>query len=223
MPPPSRSVWSLVLLPAILSLLVTIVRLVGELQQWGGTLFSAAGPDPKQQQGLFGISLLIPVFGFVFGFRLRRATGGPPHLGKATLLYLLGAGVLVGGFLLAQSLELIRLPTEAAPGMPQGMPVVLGLLGATTLVLLWAWPRLSATLLLYGLLARLPVVAITFLAVHNGWDTHYDKLPPNMVLPADTDKAMFLSLPQLTFWLVATMLGGGLFGCLGAAITSRKG
>ena len=217
-----RGVLSLVLVPALLTLVVTIVRLVGECSDWLPVLFNRNGPDPKLQQGLFGITLLIPLFGFWFGFKLRRATGGPANLTSALLQYVIGAGVLAGGFYAALTLGWVVMPTEAQPGEVVGMGIVLGLLGAAFLVALTAWPRLSSTLLVYALLARLPVVAITFLAVANDWGTHYEKLPPHFRLPEGMDKAMFLSMPQLTFWPVATLLVGGLCGCLGAAIAGKK-
>ena len=223
MPHSPRGTWSLVLLPALLSLVVTIVRLVGEWNGWGGALFHNAGPDPKQQQGLFGITLLIPVFGFWFGWRLRADTGGPAHAGKAALLYLLGPALLAGGFWAALGLGWITLPTEGQPGVPTGLPWAAGILGTAILAMFAAWPRLSATLLLYALLARLPVVVITFVAVAKQWGTHYEKLPPNFVLPPDADKALFLSMPQLTFWPFATVFVGGLCGCLAAALARKKG
>jgi hypothetical protein len=77
-------------------------------------------------------------------------------------------------------------------------------------------------LLVYALLARIPVVAITFLAVANGWNTHHVDLPPEFALPEGTSKAMFLSMPQATFWIAFTMVVGGVFGCLGAALARHK-
>src|SRR5262245_38876588 len=38
--------------------------------------------------------------------------------------------------------------------------------------------RLAGTLVLYGWTARIPVVAVTFLAVAMGWDTHFNKFGP---------------------------------------------
>ena len=217
-----RGILSLVLVPALLTLVVTIVRLVGELEGWMPVLFNSHGPGPKQQQGLFCITLLIPLFGFWFGFRLRRDTGGPANLTSALLQYVIGAGVLAGGFYAALTLGWIVMPTEAQPGEVVGMGIVFGLLAATFLVALTAWPRLSATLLVYALLARLPVVAITYVAVAKNWGTHYEQLAPGFQVPEGMDKATFLSMPQLVFWPVLTMLAGGLCGCLGAALAGKK-
>jgi hypothetical protein len=91
------------------------------------------------------------------------------------------------------------------------------------LVGLAAWPRLSATLLVYGLLARLPVVVITYLAVHGNWDTHHAKLGPGLTASSPDDAVYKLSLAQLTFWIFTfTLLVGGVFGCLGAALSRRR-
>lgn len=217
-----RGLWSLLVVPAAITLAVTILRLVGELQGWNEALFGSAGPGPGKQ-GLFGITLLIPVFGAWFGWRLRRDTGGPAHAGRAALLYLLGAAVLFGGFALAMAIGLIVMPTKEAPGVPDGMVSSLVLVLAAIAVAFAAWPRLSLTLLLYALLARIPVVVVTHLAVARDWDTHHVRLPPDFALPADASKAMFLSMPQVTFWIAITMLAGGLVGCLGAALARRKG
>lgn len=222
MPDKPAGVWSLVLVPAAVTLAVTIVRLFGELQGWNNVWINNAGAGPDSRPGLFGITLLIPIFGFWFGWRLRRGTGGPAHAGKAALFYALGAGVLFGGFLGAMSMGLIGMPTAEAPGVPTGMAWAMAVVVAAIAVALVAWPRLSVTLLVYALLARIPVIVVTFLAVANDWDTHYAKLAPNFALPAGTSKAMFLSMPQSTFWIAFTMLVGGLTGCLGAAMARRK-
>jgi len=217
-----RGILSLVLVPALLTLVVTIVRLVGERSDWMPVLFNTHGPDPEQQQALFGITLLIPVFGFWFGFKLRRDTGGPANLMGSVLQYVIAIGVLAGGFFAAKTLGWFVMPSKEQPGAPVGMGVVAGLMAAVFLIVLTAWPRLSSTLLVYALLARLPVVGITFLAVANNWGTHYEKLPPFFQVPEGMDKAMFLSMPQLVFWPVVTMLVGGLCGCLGAALAGKK-
>lgn len=213
----------MVMVAGLVALLVTIVRLVGETQQWSGLLFSSAGPgDPNRPQGLFGIGWLMPIFGFWFGWRLRRSTGEPGNAGRSALFYLLG-GVVIGlGFFLVSKFGLVVMPTKETPGIPQGMPWSAGLVAAAVLVMFMAWPRLSVALFAYAVLSRIPVLVVTYLSVTNGWDTHYDKLPPDWVLPEGMDKVVFLSLPQVTFWIAATMMFGGLFGCLAAAIAGRK-
>ena len=215
-------IGSLVLVPALVTLVVTILRLVGELQGWNQMLFNNGLPGPKTPPALFGIVALVPIFGAWFGWRLRRGTGGPAHAGKAALLFAAGMGLLIGLFMAATAVGLVVMPTAEAPGVPNGMLWVLGIVILSSLVAFVAWPRLVSTLFVYAVLARIPVIVITFLAVEKGWDTHYTKLPPEFALPAGESKAMFLSIPQCTFWIAFTMLVGGLFGCLGASLARRK-
>jgi hypothetical protein len=210
--------WSLVAIPALLTLAVTVIRLVGELQGWRPDLF---GTTAGGGGALIGISWLVPLFGLWFGWRLRRA-GADVRWGRAALVYLLAIGVFAGGVFACVQLGLLKFPTVEAPGDVQGMPYFLGVMGLAACVGLLAWPRLSLALLLYGLLARIPVVIITYFAVHRGWDTHYAKLGPGVVASSPDDAVSKLSLAQLTFWIfVFTLLVGGVFGALGAALARR--
>jgi hypothetical protein len=217
-----RSILSMVFWPAIVSLVVTILRLVGELQGWNDQFFSNVAPGGEAKPGFVGIGWLIPIFGFWFGLSLRRSTGQPHHSGLAALRTITGIAVLVGGFFLLDKADLISFPDADNPGEPRGLPYMLALAGLSAVVLWTAWPRLMTTLFVYGLLARIPVVAVTWLSLHFDWNTHYSKLPIGMVQPADVSKFQFLALPQVTFWLVITMGAGGLFGCLGAALARQK-
>ena len=215
-------IWSMILVPAIVTLVVTILRLVGELQGWNDQVFSNVAPGGEQKPGFMGIAYLVPIFGFWFGFKLRGTTGQPAHLGKAALRCLIGAVVLIGGFLLGMEFGWITMPSADEPRQPTGLWYSLILMGVTTILLLSAWPRLAITLLLYGVLARIPVIIITYLAIANSWDTHHAKLRIGTVLPDGTDRFTFLSMPQLTFWIVFTMLFGSLFGCLGARLGGNR-
>lgn len=217
-------VWSLVLVPAAITLVVSIVRLVGELQGWSEMLFNSSAPGAKEQQaGLVGIGWLIPVFGCWFGWKLRRATGGPEHAGKAALRFAIGGAVMVGGFFALSASGLVVMPTPEAPGQPSGLGYSLALVALAAIVMVTAWPRLATALVVYGVLARIPVIVITYIALQQGWQTHHTKLPPGNELPDGTSPFLFLALPQMTFWIVTTLLGGGLFGCLGAALARRGG
>lgn len=216
------SIWSLVLVPAVLTLVVTIVRLVGELQGWNDMLFGNVAPGPEAKPALVAIIWLVPIFGCWFGWKLRKGTGGPSKLGKASLLFVLGSAIMVGGMAALFASGLVVMPKAEAPGTPTGMEYFLGLMGISALVLIAAWPRLSMTLILYGILARIPVLVITYLALEKGWTTHHTKLPPGMLLPEGTTKFQFLAMPQMTFWIVGTLMLGGLFGCLGAMLAGRR-
>lgn len=215
-------VWSLVLVPGVLTLVVTVLRLAGEVQGWSPTWFGNTAPGAEGPVGIVGITWLIPVFGFWFGLRLRRATGGPPHAGKAALRFLIGAAVLIGGFVACAAAGLIAMPDPEQPKEAAGLPFALAAVGLAGIVMWTAWPRLAATLLVYALLARIPIVVVTWLAIDRGWDTHHTRLPAGLLKPPDVDAVAFLATPQLSYWLVVTIGIGGLSGCLGAALGRRK-
>lgn len=212
----------MVLVPAVLTLIVSIVRLVGELQGWNDSLFGNQAPGPDSKPALVAIIWLAPIFGCWFGWKLRKGTGGPAKLGKASLLFVIGSAMLVGGIYALVASGLVVMPTVEAPGTPTGMEYFLGLMGISAIVMIAAWPRLAATLLVYGILARIPVLVITYLALEKGWTTHHTKLPPGMLLPEGTSKFEFLAMPQMTFWIVGTLMLGGLFGCLGALLAGNR-
>lgn len=211
------------LLAAAVTLAVSVLRLVGELQGWSNAVFGthAPGGDPEHR-GMLGIWVLAPIFGFWFGRRLRQGTGGPKHAGKAALLLAVGIALLVGGFVVLVQTGVMAMGTPAEPKVATGLPYALGVTALAAVVMAFAWPRLVGALALYGLLARLPVVAITWLALENGWDTHHVLMPPGTLLPEGTSKFVFLATPQLTVWILFTMGIGGLAGCLGAALTRAR-
>ena len=98
-----------------------------------------------------------------------------------------------------------------------GAPVV-------TLAVLWAWPAGWLALLLYGVLARVPVIVIQYIAVDRNWGTHYDQVHPKM--PKDmsmAEKGYALMMAQTTMWIPFTILVGGLFACAGAMSVKKKG
>jgi len=204
-------------------LVVTILRLVGELQGWNDSWFSNVAPSGGFKPGFMGLVWLIPIFGFWFGLRLRRATGEPPKVGKAALRFLIGAAILIGGFFGLTAAGLIVMPDATNPGEPKGLGYSLALAGLAAIVMCTAWWRLAKTLIVYAFLARIPVVAVTYLALRNGWETHYTRLPVGTTLPEGVDSFTFLATPQMTFWIVSTLMLGGLFGCLGAVVAGRGG
>lgn len=214
---------SLILIPAIVTLCVSVVRLVGELQGWDPVFFGKDAPGTENASpGYVGIAWMVPLFGIYFGARLRRTTGQPQHAGKAALTFLIAAVVLIGGFAACILLDLVSMPNAEEPGEPRGLVYAMSCIAAAIVVMLLGAGRLAVVLLVYGLLARLPIVAITWLAIDSEWDTHHVKLPVGTVLPEGTDAFTFLATPQLTFWIAFTMLFGGLFGCLGAALFKKS-
>ena len=82
----------LVLVPAAITLGVTLLRLVGELLDWSPLLFN------KEAGGggaLVGIAWLVPVFGAWFGWRLARA-GAADRLLRGTVFRGLGMNIDAG-------------------------------------------------------------------------------------------------------------------------------
>ena len=86
---------------------------------------------------------------------------------------------------------------------------------------MFAWFRLSITLLVYGLLARIPVILITLVAIAAGWETHHVALPKGVEPPEGAELVMATTFPQIFLWVPFTVLVGGLAGCLGALLAGK--
>lgn len=206
------STQKLILVPAVITLAVTVLRLVGELQHWSPRLFNPAAGGGG---ALVGIAWLVPIFGIYFGYMLARAGEGPASAGKALLCAFLGVAVVpVIGF---AAVKLGMSPTSFSLF---GVYVVLSVVGA---VLAYkGWPALGRTLFVYALAARIPVMVVMLFAILGNWGTHYDVAPPNF--PAMSPVAKWLAigvLPQATVWIWFTMALGALFGALTAAVSGR--
>jgi hypothetical protein len=197
----------LVLVPAIITLAVTALRLVGELEHWSPTLFNRAGGGGG---AIIGISWLPLVFGVYFAWRLARAGEGPASAGKAIGMAVLGLAMVPAALFIANKL-----------GTPQ-----LGMIVTACLVFLVAgivasrgWPMLGRTLFVYALAARVPVAALMLPAIIGKWGTHYDALPPNFpVMGAVKTWALIGLFPQMTLWIGFTLVTGMLVGSITAAI-----
>jgi hypothetical protein len=207
------SVGRLIFVPAVVTLAVTALRLVGELQNWSPTLFSRA---PGGGGSLVGISWLVPVFGAWFGWTLARAGERPGSFGRAIGLTVLAIAIMpAAGF------------AASAAGVPELSPITLFVYAAVSLVGLaiafWAWSGLGRVLLAYALAARIPVVLVMLAAILGNWGTHYDVVPPGMPEMDPIQKWLLVGLlPQMTIWLWFTVALGGLFGTIAAAIASRR-
>jgi hypothetical protein len=205
-------VKKLILVPSIITLAITLLRLVGELQHWSPRLFnSAAGGGGA----LVGISWLVPIFGIYFGFRLASGGAGPSGVGSAIGFALLGFALLP-----AVGFTAIRL------GMPQQSLATLGMFGVLSIVgaavAYRGWPALGKTLLAYGLAARVPVIVVMLIAMLGNWGTHYDVAPPNFPEMGTLGKWLLIGvLPQLTIWMWFTMAVGAIFGAIAAGAAGR--
>ena len=203
----------MILFPAVVTLGVTLLRLVGELQGWSPALFS------RQAGGggsLVGISWLAPVFGAWFGWTLVRSGERPARLGVAFGLVLLAIALMPASGFAAMAL-----------GMNGESPAILGVYAVVSIVGLVlafrAWPGLGRVLLAYGLAARVPVVLVMLAAILGNWGTHYDALPPGAPDMAPIPKWLLIGvLPQMTVWLWFTSVIGGLFGLVAGALAGRR-
>lgn len=215
----SRPAWRLrlVLWPALLSLAVTLLRLVGELRGWSPGYWSRL---PGGGLSPLGIVWLIPVFGFYFGWRLQALGERPTSSLQAVLQPPLAAGAAAAVALLFARMRSSGHMEPLAWGEWLALWAVLAMLAAGAAVL--AWPALGRVLLAYALAARIPVAAVMALAMSRAWGTHYDALPPGFPMLPLLPRWLWLGLlPQLTIW-VAISLGAGVpAGALGALASSR--
>ena len=161
------SICKLILVPAIITLGITLIRLVGELQNWPSPLFGKAAGGGGS---IVGITWLAPVFGVYFALKLVRAGRAPASVARAIGMAVLGALIIVG--------------TSMAGGKllaPYGYKAVLIFFWLTWalagLLQCFGWPQFFKVLLAYALAARVPVVLVMFLAFWRQWGTHYDALP----------------------------------------------
>lgn len=203
----------LILVPAVITLAVTLLRLIGEFQQWSALFFSAAAGGGG---ALVGIVWLVPVFGIYFAMRLAKSGEGPEKVGRVILFPFLSILVLVAGFLIGGMIS-------GQPGQP-GSVVAAGIASILAIaVMSRPWPQLFHSLLGYGIAARIPVVVIMFFAIKGSWGTHYDGPPPGFPEMSWLSKFVIIGvLPQLTFWVAFTVIIGSLFGGIAVALFSRK-
>lgn len=208
-PVPKLSVSRLILVPGMITLAVTILRLVGELLHWSKAWFN---PEAGGPWSIVGITWLTAAFGVYFGIKLLGIGEGPASSLRAIGIPILGWIVMFAGqyagfkFMYPHSFK-------------------------ATLVILWAvyalagllqfvaWPSLFKVLFAYGYAARVPVAIVMFLAFQGNWGTHYDALPPGWNRTGLWADYLWLGFfPQLTFWVGFTITAGMLFGAVAAGV-----
>lgn len=202
---------NLILFPSIVTLAVTMLRLIGEMQNWAPGLFSKAAGGGG---ALIGISWLILVFGAWFGWRLTKMGHGAPNPLKASgLAFITGLLLAVASFGAGQ---------VAGQNAFFGV-FILGSIGAI-FVTRGLWPQLWKTLLIYAFAARIPVALVMLAAVFGNWGTHYDVPPPGFPETYSPLMKWFLIglVPQMTLWIYMTVVGGLITGGIAGAIAGRK-
>lgn len=212
------TIKNLILVPALITLAITLLRLTGELMNWSPVLFnkSAGGGG-----ALIGISWLVPIFGLYFAYQLMKRNDYParkgvlPGVGRVLGFSFLGIAVYAGLFALAYKL----FPTNV------WLLSVIGVAAATAglFIMRKAWPSLFTTLFAYELAARIPVIIVMLIAIMNNWGTHYDAPPPDLPAMAPFAKWVVIGLiPQLTFWMIFTVGLGTIGGGIALAVMKRN-
>jgi hypothetical protein len=206
----SVSIASLITIPALITLVVTVLRLVGEIEQWPKPWFNAAAGGGG---AIIGISWLPIIFGPYFALKLAGAGDGPSSTGKAIgyalggLVILILGGALVGATSRHMSILtlvgfLLMLVAAFIPGM--------------------GWRSLGNALLAYAFAARIPVLIVMFLAIRGNWGTHYDASPPMLSHLSFAAKFLYTAiLPQMTLWIGWTVVLGAIIGVIVVAIARR--
>jgi len=209
------SISSLITIPALITLGITILRLVGELQHWPTPWFNTAAGGGG---AVIGIWWLPFIFGPYFALKLAGAGDGPSSSGKAIGLAFAGLAVMVVGGFLIGAIMAMHHPNWTAIGY------VVTLIAAFVPGI--GWRSLGNTLVAYAFASRIPVVIIMYLAMRGnggkGWGTHYDAAPPNLQFPSFGGRFLYTALlPQLMAWIAWTAVMGAIVGTIVNAIARR--
>ncbi len=206
------SITQLILVPTLITLAVTLLRLVGELQNWPSALFNR---EAGGAGSIVGITWLALIFGAYFALKLIRAGETPPGAGRVIGFAVLGLVItFVGGFLgFGMKAE-----------FPGKIVIGLALIIAGALIPFFGWKALSKVLMVYGYAARIPVLILMYFAMRGDWHTHYDAIPPEF--PTDLSFwAKYVQLavvPQMVMWIAFTIIMGSIFGGIAIAMARRN-
>jgi len=206
----SVRITRLILVPLIITLVITFLRLEGELHHWSSIFFSRSAGGAG---AIVGIVWLPFIFGPYFAARLTASGTAPSSGGKVILYAVIGLVVTI-----------LAVAMETSPGAlnPRALAGML-LIAAAGMIQFMSWGTLARTLLAYGFGARVPVAIVMFYAMAGGWGTHYDALPPGYAGPTDfMGRYIAIGLvPQFIFWVAYTMIIGALAAGVYMAIAHR--
>lgn len=208
---PAVSVPRMILMPSILALCVTLLRLYGELHRWPRPIVNSEVCG----KAILGVTWLVPIFGIYFAEKLHRQNQAPARLGRVLVFAGAGLALKYAGTALMETPSIsyaARLPADFA---------------VTTLGLVlpfFAWSRLCKVLLAYGYASRIPVAVVQFFAMRGHWGTHYDALDPGFPAIGFWPTLIRVSLVgNLYFSEVYTVVVGALFGALVVSVHRRFG
>ena len=207
-------VKQLILIPSVITLGVTLLRLVGELQHWPTALFNRSGGGGG---AIVGIVWLAFVFGAYFALKLAGAGDAPASAGRTIGYALVGVVLMIGGGVFAAPAEATHI---SFPGKELvGLVLVLG----AVIIPFFAWPVLAKVLIAYAYAARIPVLIIMYFSIRGNWDTHYSLGPPGVEFPSFWSKFIQIAvIPQMILWIAFTMVAGSLAGGIAVAVTRRR-
>jgi len=204
----------LILVPAIVTLVVTLLRLVGERLGWSKLFFNPAAGGGL---AIVGIAWLVPIFGIYFALKLARRAEGPGNAWRAVGMAVLGLVVPIAAGFGANALHF----------GPRRQLATFAVVSVIAVALAWSgWPALGRTLVAYGFAARIPVALVMLVAVFGNWGTHYDVVPPELAYMnqmAPVVKWFWIGLvPQMTIWIMFTVVLGMLLGALAVGVMKPR-
>ncbi len=205
----SSNAGRMILIPSIITLAVTLLRLIGELKHWNETFFKSGYGGSG---AVVGITWLALIFAVYFALKLRKAGYGLQSKGKAIGLSILALVLFVGGTFTI---------FKETGGLQSTLLLVVGLVVITAgiCVMRSAWPAYWNVMMGYAIAARIPVIVVMYLGMKGNWGTHYDALPPKEVFSSFASQFAQLALvPQVFFWIPFTVVLCGLIGVIVAAI-----
>jgi len=147
------STTRLILFPAVITLGVTLLRLLGELQHWPKPWFvtSAGGGG-----AIVGIAWLPLIFGPYFALKLAGSGEGPASTGKSIGFAVLGLAISGAG---------IFVSFGGGHPSPPRMLIGLVMMAAAAALQFPGWRALSRAVLAYGYAARIPVAIVMYFAI----------------------------------------------------------
>jgi len=203
------SIGRLIVVPAVISIAVTALRLVGELLHWPKPLVNS----DVCGKAILGVVWLVPIFGIYFAVRLFYAGDTPERFGRSLLLAILGLALKLAGTFLMESHAMTY-------ALRLSMNFIITLIALVLCAM--AWRTLCKVLLAYGYLSRIPVAIVQYLAMRGHWGTHYDALDPGF--PPIGFWPIFLRVsfvPNVFFMEAYTAVVGALVGIATAALLGR--
>jgi hypothetical protein len=199
----------LVAVPALISICVTGVRLVGELMHWPKPLVDS----DVCGKAILGVVWLVPIFGIYFAVKLFHAGDGPQRFARPIALAISALTLKFGGTLVMEAHGMTYVSRLS-------INFIVTLIGLVLSAM--AWPGLSKVLLAYGYLSRIPVAILQYLAMRGHWGTHYDALDPGFPLIGFWPTFLRVSfVPNIFFMEIYTVVVGTLVGIAAVAVLGR--